>query len=154
MKEVFTEIEIKAPAETVWAVLTDLSHYHLWNPFIRQATGAAVVGKRLENRPKVFLGRGMVFRPLVTRVVPEREFRWFGHFLRPGLGDGEHIFEIQPTGSNRVRLVHRQIFTGVLVPILWPFLANKTRNGFKRMNQALKDRSEELEKGGNSAIAT
>jgi len=95
MREIVTEIRIQASADTVWSILTDFGSYHNWNPFIQQAKGKAIVGQRLENRPKVSKGRGVVFRPVVTKVVPGRELRWYGHLLIPGLSDGEHIFEIE-----------------------------------------------------------
>jgi uncharacterized membrane protein len=34
MKEIHTEIEINAPAEKVWRVLTDFAAYPEWNPFV------------------------------------------------------------------------------------------------------------------------
>ncbi len=144
MREIVTEIHIQASADTVWAILTDFGSYHNWNPFIQQAKGEAIVGQRLENRPKVSKGRGVVFRPVVTKVVPGRELRWYGHFLIPGLSDGEHIFEIEPSGRQGVRLVHRQTFKGLLVPMLWPLLGGKARSGFMRMNEALKEESEKI----------
>ena len=39
MKEVFSEIDIQAPAERVWQVLTDFASYPEWNPFIRRING-------------------------------------------------------------------------------------------------------------------
>ena len=145
MKEIVTEIHIQASADTVWSILTDFGNYHNWNPFIRQAKGKAIVGQRLENRPKVSEGKGVVFRPVVTRVVPGRELRWHGHLLVPGLSDGEHIFEIEPSSRSGVRLIHRQVFKGLLVPILWPLMGGKTRSGFVRMNEALKEQSEKVQ---------
>jgi uncharacterized protein YndB with AHSA1/START domain len=38
-RQLKAEIEIQAPAERVWAVLTDFGAYHEWNPFIYQAAG-------------------------------------------------------------------------------------------------------------------
>lgn len=38
MKELFTEIEIKATPESVWQLLTDFEKYPEWNPFIRRAS--------------------------------------------------------------------------------------------------------------------
>src|SRR5208337_3854746 len=40
MKEIHTEIEINAPAEKVWKVLTDFAAYPEWNPFVRCGAGA------------------------------------------------------------------------------------------------------------------
>src|SRR5215210_9363232 len=39
MKELHSEIEINAPAQRVWEVLTDFASYPQWNPFIRRASG-------------------------------------------------------------------------------------------------------------------
>ena len=84
----------------------------------------------------------MTFKPRVTRVVPEREFRWLGRLLIPGLFDGEHVFEIKPLGENRSGLVQREKFRGLLVPLLWRSLNTSTRQGFNEMNAALKLKAE------------
>ena len=39
MREIKTEILIKAPIEKIWAVLVDFSNYSEWNPFIRKIEG-------------------------------------------------------------------------------------------------------------------
>lgn len=44
MKELRTEIEIKAPPEKVWEILTDLARYPEWNPFFHHAVGTLKVG--------------------------------------------------------------------------------------------------------------
>ena len=36
MKELRSQIEIEAPADRVWQVLTDFATYPEWNPFIRR----------------------------------------------------------------------------------------------------------------------
>ena len=48
MKELRTEIEIQASPEKVWAILTDLSKYPEWNPFIHKAIGQAKVGEKVD----------------------------------------------------------------------------------------------------------
>jgi hypothetical protein len=55
--------------------------------------------------------------------------------LIPGLFDGEHSFVIQPVGPDRVRLTQHERFRGVLVPVLFGFLAKPTLAGFQQMNQ-------------------
>jgi len=37
----------------------------------------------------------MTFRPTILKAEPERELRWLGRLLLPGLFDGEHVFEIE-----------------------------------------------------------
>jgi len=37
----------------------------------------------------------MTFRPTILKAEPNRELRWLGHLLVPGLFDGEHIFTIE-----------------------------------------------------------
>jgi len=142
MKELQSEIEIQASAERVWQLLTDFAGFPQWNPFIRRVSGNAQVGKRLEVNIQPSGMSGMTFRPTVLKVVPNRELRWIGHFLVSGLFDGEHIFTIEPYGTNRVRFVQREIFTGLLVPLFARKLDTDTRRGFEEMNRALKVRAE------------
>jgi hypothetical protein len=61
----------------------------------------------------------------------------------PGIFDGEHIFMIDPVAANRVRFTQREVFTGLLVPLLARGLDTDTRRGFEEMNQALKARAEQ-----------
>jgi len=140
MLELRTEIEIDAPAERVWAVLTDFDRFPDWNPFIRRIRGNVQVGSRLD----VFIGasgtREMRFRPTVMKVVPNRELRWLGRLGLPRLFDGEHIFQIEPLGSMRARFIQREQFRGLLAPLLARSLNRDARRGFEEMNRALRAR--------------
>jgi hypothetical protein len=139
MKELRTEIEINAPAERVWNILTDTEKFPKWNPFVHRLKGSLVQGETLE----VFLGesekKGMTFRPKVLEVAQNRTLRWIGILLIPGLFDGEHIFEIESLGTNRVRFIQREKFNGILVRF---FNFESTQRGFEAMNRALKVRAE------------
>ncbi len=142
MKEIVTEVEIAASASKVWSILTDLDRFSEWNPFISEAAGVVKEGAGLKVHISPPGGKPMTFKPRVTRVVPEREFRWLGRLLIPGLFDGEHIFEIKPLGENRSGLVQREEFRGLLVPLLWRSLNTSTRQGFNEMNAALRLKAE------------
>lgn len=140
-----TDIEIAAPAARVWRHLTDFAGYPRWNPFIRRAAGTLRPGARLRVYIQPPGGRGMEFRPTVLACEPERELRWRGRLFVPGLFDGEHRFSIEPLTEGRVRFVHRECFSGVLVPLLWRTLDRDTRLGFEAMNAVLKARAEAAE---------
>jgi hypothetical protein len=142
MKELHSQIEIDAPAERVWHVLTDFASFPQWNPFIRSISGEPRVGERLEVRIEPPASRGMTFKPAVINSELDRELRWLGHPLMPGLFDGEHSLEIQPLGENRTRYVQRETFRGLLVTLVTRGLLENTRRGFEEMNRALKERAE------------
>ena len=148
MRELHTEIEIEAPAERVWGLLTDFASYPLWNPFIRQISGKPTRGERLQARIEPPGGQGMTFKPKVLKAEANRELRWLGHLLLPGLFDGEHSFTIQPLEENRVRFVQREAFKGLLVPLLPRSLYNNTQCGFEKMNRDLKERTEAVSEQG------
>ena len=142
MKEVFSEIEIQAPAERVWQVLTDFASYPEWNPFIHRISGQPKEGTRLKVYIEPPGAKGRIFRPKVLKTDPNHELRWLGRLLIPGLLDGDHIFTIGHIGRNRVRFVQREIFSGFLVSFLGHGLDAKIGLGFGKMNQALKLRAE------------
>jgi hypothetical protein len=142
MREIHTEIEIDAPAERVWRVLTDFAAYPEWNPFVRRGEGEVKVGARLHVFIQPSGGKGMSFRPRVRVADPGRELRWLGHLWVAGLFDGEHSFLIEPLGEGRVRFIQRERFGGLLLPLLWKMLDRETRRGFEEMNRALKLRCE------------
>jgi hypothetical protein len=142
MKQLHTQIEIGASARRVWELLTDFASYPEWNPFIRSIRGRPVPGERLEARIEPPGGRGMNFKPKVLSAKPNRELRWLGHLLVPGLFDGEHSFTIEPLEEGRVRFVQREAFRGLLVPLFARSLETNTHRGFEEMNRALKERAE------------
>jgi hypothetical protein len=141
-KELHSEIEIDAPAERVWRVLTDFASFPKWNPFIRSISGEPTTGEGLEVRLEPPGGQGMTFKPKVLKAEDNRELRWLGNLLVPGLFDGEHSFTIQPLEENRVRFVQREAFKGLLVPLFARSLETNTQRGLEEMNRALKERAE------------
>lgn len=141
MKSIRTDIPIDAPPETVWQVLTDFSRYPEWNPFIPTAQGTVREGETITVRIEPPGGQGMTFRPRLQRVDPNRELRWLGRLLLPKLFDGEHVFELHPREGG-TRFVHRETFSGLLVPLLWGSMKDPTRRGFEAMNEALKAHAE------------
>jgi hypothetical protein len=136
-------IDIAAPAERAWAVLSDTSSFPQWNPFLTEVSGALAEGSRLSVRMRPVEGGPTTFEPTVTRLRPGRELRWLGRLGVPGLFDGEHAFILEPLGPTTVRLVHRERFSGLLVPLLARTLRARYLPAFEAMNEAVKVRVEE-----------
>ena len=142
MHEIQTEIDIASTPERLWSILTDLSAYPSWNPFIRSITGQIEEGQRLAVSIQPAGGRAMTFRPTVLLAAPNSELRWLGRFLLPGIFDGEHYFKMAASGPGRVRFTQGEQFSGLLVGFAKASLDRGTKDGFVAMNEALKTRAE------------
>jgi hypothetical protein len=141
-RRIETAIEIDASRKRVWALLTDFAGMPSWNPFIKSIVGSPTKGSRLSVQIVPPGKSAMRFNPTVLAVKQERELRWLGHFLLPGVFDGEHYFLLDPAGEDRTRFTQGEKFTGFLVTILGGTLS-ATENGFNAMNAALKQRAEQ-----------
>lgn len=142
MREIRTSIEIDAPTERVWDVLTDFDSYPDWNPLITSLTGDPTPDSQISIQIEPPGRPAMTIKPTVLRSEPAREFRWRGRLGLPRVFDGEHIFELTPTPEGGTHLVHREEFRGVLVTPLLAWVGNATEAGFYAMNEALKARAE------------
>src|SRR5262249_11833086 len=89
MKEIYTEVEIQAPAERIWAHLADLARFPRWHPFTRWVSGKARTGEQLEVHLQQSGTRGMTLRPTVLKAEPNREIRWRGRRGLLGLFESE-----------------------------------------------------------------
>jgi hypothetical protein len=138
-----TEIIINASAVKVWEILIDFAAYPVWNPFIIAIEGSRNPGDTLKCTLKNG-SRTFVFRPRLIDYHSEHRFEWLGHLWIKGLFDGRHFFEIETLAPNQVRLSHGEHFSGLLATALLRKMGNDTRNGFIAMNQALKQRAEQL----------
>lgn len=141
-KEIKTEILINAIPDKVWAILTDFENYPNWNPFIKSIKGQVAVGNTITARMEPPEAKGMTFKPKVLAFETNKEFRWLGHLLFPGLFDGEHTFELIDNKNGTTTFIQSEKFKGILVPLFKKMLDNNTKNGFILMNQKLKELAE------------
>ncbi len=141
MKQLHSEVLIDASPAEVWAILTDFSRYHEWNPFLVDASGVPREGTKLRVTLAPPGGRRITLSPEVTAVAAGEVLEWWGHLGVRGLFDGRHRFELHAAGRG-TRLVQSEIFTGVLVPLVARSLDRGTAAGFALMNSALKAHAE------------
>jgi len=135
-------IEIRAPADVVWRVLTDFESYPEWNPHLRRVRGTPAEGGRLTVHSRPPGGRAVVFRPVIVRWAPPRELRWLATLFSARLFRAEHGFRVEPVSQDRVRLVQDETFRGLLIPLYSAVRLRATRRGFEQMNAALRERAE------------
>ena len=142
-KQLRAEIDIDADRERVWQVLTDLSAFPDWNPFIVHAHGELAETARLTLRMQPVGARAVTLRPRVVEVAPEHRLRWLGRVGMPGIFDAEHVFTLTTRAGGGTRLAQTETFRGIVVPLLARSLDRHTLPAFHAMNEALKNRAEQ-----------
>lgn len=145
MKELAAEIEIDAPPEIVWRVLTDFDAYPDWNPIEIEMKGRPVAGTTLEHTSQLPGNKPMTFRPTIVEASPNRTLAWDGRLYMPGLFDVRHRFALEPLAGGRTRLRQSEVFRGVLIPFVGGTL-RKTEQAFGIANRAIKERAETVQR--------
>jgi hypothetical protein len=131
-------IEINAPVEEVYKVLTNFPEWEKWNTFIVKAEGDAKIGSRL----KLKFNDGMTFTPTVLEANG-KELRWLGKLWNIGhLFDGEHRFELTPSSSGGTTLVQSEQFGGIFAWLIIASMGSKIQKNFATLNENLKARVE------------
>jgi hypothetical protein len=139
-----TTVDIDAPKQVVWDVLTDFNAYPEWNPHMK-IEGTAQMGTRLTVHMGARGGRGMALKPTVLAATSDHELRWLGKLGFGGIVDGEHFFILERNADGTTSLTHGERYSGALVALMKPFL-NKRRNqaGYEDFNRVLKQRVESV----------
>lgn len=136
------ETRIDAPAEQVWALLTDFASWHRWNPTLISAEGTATVGASVQMRLR--LGpRIVTLHRTILEVDPPRRLRWRSSPGIPRLVDVERVFDLEPLGESRVRLVQSERGRGILAPALLWLLATPIVHGYRDLGRALSEQVEQ-----------
>ncbi len=142
MREIKTEIIIDAPLAKVWQVLTDNDKYPEWNPFVVSMQGKLAQGEKLKN-VLVIDGKKETFKPVITAFAAEKKLEWVGK-LPLGIFTGRHYFILEKINDGQTKLRHGEQFTGWLSGLIMNKICEPTRNGFQKMNAALKLRAESI----------
>jgi hypothetical protein len=148
--EIATEAEIRASPAQVWAVLADTASYPRWNPFIVALRGELVESGTIDFHFVIPPAPRLPGRAQVLKVAPARELRWAGRLGAPWLFRAEHYHLFAPTDSGGTRLLHGEIFSGLLAAPMWPLLRLFGRPVYVRFNEALRRRAEQARAGSAS----
>ena len=144
MKTIETNIVIDSTPEKIWDVLTNFEEYELWNPFMTKVVGNASLGSKIEVNIKTISGKNRSYYPIITKCETNKELRWKGKSFLPGVFDGERVFVLEKSDDDKVSFSHKEIFSGLGVKLVGNKLDENLREGFVRMNKALKVRAENL----------
>lgn len=119
----------------------DFENYGNWNPFIKSIQGEKSPGGKLKVAIHPPNGKEMTFKPKILVLEQNRELKWMGQGPIKGLFDGVHSFQLEDQNDGTTKFKHEEVFTGIFVGLAKKTL-DKTEDGFKQMNEALKKECE------------
>lgn len=135
-----TEINIPAPIEAVWAVLTDLAGYAEWNPYLVRVQGRAKAGGVIVVHACSVPGAEPLVQEVEVVSVEPYTMRWEGGLPNRELFKGDHWFVLDAVGCSATRLRHFEHFSGARSAQVMARYGEVIRANFERFNAALVDR--------------
>ncbi|MFT5683042.1 MAG: hypothetical protein ACI8RZ_003969 [Myxococcota bacterium] len=110
MKAFETTTTIRAPASTVWAILTDAAKYPEWNSTVTRVDGTIALDSKITVHAKISPDRA--FPVSVATLEADRKMVWSSG-MPLGLFKGERIFTLTEQ-DGAVTFFMREEFTGLL----------------------------------------
>lgn len=142
MQEVRTEIYIATAPARVWTVLTNFDGWKDWNPIINHASGDPKLGSKLSIVMRNKDGKdGPKYEPVITGFEIPRALRWRAKMLFESIFTNDKFFELQSSGTG-TKLIHSELFSGVMVPLVWSKIEESVPPMLNSMNEALKKKIE------------
>jgi hypothetical protein len=144
MKEIRGSIDIEAPVERVWKVITDFKAYQEWNPFITKMSGELKEGSNFEVTVKIPGRKETNFKPKLVRMVKNKEMFFQGTIVK-GLLSNEHSYNLESLDGNKTRLSQRLALKGLMSSFAGGMMRD-SQKGLDMMNSAAKVRCEHPDK--------
>jgi uncharacterized membrane protein len=133
-------IEISAPPERIWAIMSDVARWPEWTPSVTSVEMLDDGPFRIGMRARIKQPRLPTAVWTVTAVDPGRRFTWQN--IAPGLTSvGDHRIEVRGTSSvSRVTLT--LTWRGWMAPVIRLLFGRLSRRYVQMEAESLKRRSE------------
>jgi hypothetical protein len=136
-----TSIDIAAPIEQVWALLTGFDDYARWNRYIVRIDGAALPGTTVTVHAIMQSGAALMVQSADVIAVAPYAMHWRGGLPDRSRFCGDHHFQLDalPTGC---RFNHFEDFSGMQAATILAAHSETIAANFALFNQSLKDTAE------------
>lgn len=139
MQTIESAIEIQAPPERVWAVITDIEKWQDWSPTINASQGEAAVDSTVTI---TMIGKepgkdGPKYSPKIIKMDEPNYFHWRAHMMAGFIFTNDKIFELEKTESG-TKLTHIETFKGIMAAMMKGQMEKGVPPMLSAMNDALK----------------
>lgn len=107
------EVNIRASAAIIWALLTDAQGFSRWNSTVSGIEGQIREGERLRLHVP---GTDRTFTPRVSGVVPNEGMTWTDGFV--AIFKGVRTFALRPRNDGSTDFVMEERFSGLMLPLV------------------------------------
>lgn len=136
------DIEIQAPPEVVWEVLTDFPSYSEWNRFVVRCESTLKPGDPIDLR--VNLGaKPRLQREWVKACTPGKGFSYAMKPVPLAALSSKRSHLLEPQAGGTLYRSHFEL-RGWLAPLVKALMGRKLHQGFSQMNEGVRVRSEKL----------
>ena len=139
-------VEINAPADVVWKVLTDLSNYGLWNPYCVRAESTLTLGAPVHMMISSYMEPGSLVAQCeyVCDITPNRLLAWALPNSETWPYPSRRDQHINPTGTHSCTYYSTNAYLGQNGIHAYRFTQPWMTRAFNDTADALKIRSETL----------
>jgi hypothetical protein len=141
------QVEIEAPPDRVWQILTDLERYHEWNPFTPRVESSLMVGDPVTLQVRMRRDRELIQVERMTACEDQRELSWGLQMVAPIVLATNRRQLLEPLAGGRTRYTTANEFRGALVPLVMLLYRRDMQRGFSEAAKALKLRAELSQQG-------
>ncbi|MEM9930403.1 MAG: SRPBCC domain-containing protein [Bacteroidota bacterium] len=143
-REVFTQIEINAPREKVWAVLTDFEKMPEWSSSFQGIKGEFKEGGKATSYFKAPIGGGnMEFQHTIIDFEEGVSFGWSDPLMM-GMKD-HHIYRLEDLPNGNTLLIQTDGVEGGATHFMGHLVTHNMKAMYLKFNQELKDRVESMD---------
>jgi len=139
-------LDIEAPAELVWSVITDFPRYGEWNPFLPGCSSTLKPGDPIDLQVRLFASGPRPQREWILSHTPGREFSYRMKPAPLGALCSRRSHNVTALGPGRCRYESHFELAGWLQPLVRGLLGSKLEQGFAGMTAGIKKRAESLRK--------
>ncbi|NUS91427.1 MAG: SRPBCC domain-containing protein [Nocardia sp.] len=137
-------VEVDAPAEVVWSVLTDFDRYSDWNPFISRCRAELTVGAPIDMTVRQLAPGPIRMREWIRSVTPGQEFTYSMKPIPLGALRSKRAHTVTPLSDDRTRYESHFELDGWLAPLVGLLFGRGFRRGFPGMTTAAGREAERL----------
>lgn len=142
--EITQVLDIEAPVEVVWEVITDLARYGEWNPFQISVRSTLEPGDPIFMHVQIFDAFTQPQRETIFECIPLQHLSYGLAGLPLGALRSHRAHELEASGEASTRYRSHFELDGWLAPPTRGLLGPRLQAGFEAASLALKERSETL----------